>query len=157
MDPIVSFSYGHGGVLSLVRDPKGNRIESPMLYQEEGDALIMSGAFQQECAHGVPERRVCGGLMERFGGDFTVTSHGLGCLSVSDSVLYKPLGYLHKMSANLKKLCRRNFQKPRNREYLLKKHSRNPNWILISLTSFRSWSCCSFAGLCSCKEDKPQT
>ena len=52
-DPITSFSFGHGGVLTL-SDRKA--AASKMLFQADGDALVMAGAFQSEFWHGVPER-----------------------------------------------------------------------------------------------------
>ena len=68
MDPIVSLSYVRGGVLTVgLNDPKGNHIESSLIYQEPGDALIMSGTFQLHFAHGVPPRRAWPGLVARFG------------------------------------------------------------------------------------------
>ena len=52
-DPITSFSFGHGGVL-LLSDRKA--AASKMLFQADGDALVMAGEFQSEFWHGVPER-----------------------------------------------------------------------------------------------------
>ena len=52
-DPITSFSFGHGGVLTL-SDRKA--AASKMLFQADGDALVMAGDFQSEFWHGVPER-----------------------------------------------------------------------------------------------------
>ena len=52
-DPITSFSFGHGGVLTL-SDRKA--AASKMLFQADGDALVMAGEFQSEFWHGVPER-----------------------------------------------------------------------------------------------------
>ena len=52
-DPITSFSFGHGGVLTL-SDRKA--AASKMLFQADGDAFIMAGDFQSEFWHGVPER-----------------------------------------------------------------------------------------------------
>ena len=52
-DPITSFSFGHGGVLTL-SDRKA--AASKMLFQADGDVLVMAGAFQSEFWHGVPER-----------------------------------------------------------------------------------------------------
>ena len=53
-DPITSFSFGHGGVLTL-SDRKAAG-PSKMLFQEDGDALVMACEFQSEFWHGVPER-----------------------------------------------------------------------------------------------------
>ena len=53
LDPITSFSFGHGGVLTLCdRKAPG---PSKMLFQEDGDALVMASEFQSEFWHGVPE------------------------------------------------------------------------------------------------------
>ena len=57
-----------------------------MLFQENGDALVMSGKFQSEFWHGVPERSIWSGLKslpmynemqdwEKRGLDFEVASH----------------------------------------------------------------------------------
>lgn len=54
-DPIVSFSFGRGGVLTLKSRPPQKTKES-MLFQEDGDVLILAGCFQQEFEHGVPSR-----------------------------------------------------------------------------------------------------
>ena len=62
-DPITSFSFGHGGVLTLC-DRKAPR-PSKMLFQEDGDALVMAGEFQSEFWHGVPERASWIGLRSR--------------------------------------------------------------------------------------------
>ena len=51
VDPITSFSFGHGGVLTL--GPKKGPV-TRMLFQEGGDALVMAGDFQAEFCHGVP-------------------------------------------------------------------------------------------------------
>ena len=53
VDPITSFSFGHGGVLTL--GPKKGSVTG-MLFQEGGDALVMAGDFQAEFCHGVPAR-----------------------------------------------------------------------------------------------------
>ena len=53
VDPITSFSFGHGGVLTL--GPKKGPV-TRMLFQEGGDALVMAGDFQAEFCHGVPAR-----------------------------------------------------------------------------------------------------
>ena len=53
LDPITSFSFGHGGVLTL-GDKKGS--VTKMLFQQGGDALVMAGDFQAEFWHGVPAR-----------------------------------------------------------------------------------------------------
>ena len=55
-DPIASFSFGHGGVLTL-KSKYNKRLPERMLFQEDGDVLIMAGKFQQEFDHGVPARR----------------------------------------------------------------------------------------------------
>ena len=52
-DPITSFSFGHGGVLTL-GEKKGP--VTRMLFQQGGDALVMAGEFQAEFWHGVPAR-----------------------------------------------------------------------------------------------------
>ena len=54
LDPIVSLSFGRGGVLTL--GPKKGGRPTKMLFQEDGDALVMAGAFQSEFVHGVPKR-----------------------------------------------------------------------------------------------------
>lgn len=53
-DPITSFSFGRGGVLTLSAAKK--KTCGKMLLQEDGDALIMAGNFQNEFWHGVPAR-----------------------------------------------------------------------------------------------------
>ena len=53
-DPITSFSFGRGGVLTL-KSTTGKGGEK-MLFQEDGDVLIMAGKFQAEYLHGVPQR-----------------------------------------------------------------------------------------------------
>ena len=53
VDPITSFSFGHGGVLTLSSKKVAM---TKMLYQEGGDALVMAGDFQVEFQHGVPPR-----------------------------------------------------------------------------------------------------
>ena len=53
LDPITSLPFGHGGVLTL--GPKKGTT-TRMLFQEGGDALVMSGDFQAEFWHGVPAR-----------------------------------------------------------------------------------------------------
>ena len=53
VDPITSFSFVHGGVLTL--GPKKGPV-TRMLFQEGGDALVMAGDFQAEFCHGVPAR-----------------------------------------------------------------------------------------------------
>ena len=53
-DPITSFFFGHGGVLTL-SDRKAAG-PSKMLFQEDGGALVMAGEFQSEFWHGVTER-----------------------------------------------------------------------------------------------------
>ena len=61
-DPITSFSFGRGGILTLESiDRKGGK---KILYQEDGDVLIMSGNFQREYLHGVPERSKWNELMQ---------------------------------------------------------------------------------------------
>ena len=63
LDPITSLSFGHGGVLTL-----GAKIGQPatkMLFQENGDALVMAGEFQREFVHGVPPRHTWGVLKEQ--------------------------------------------------------------------------------------------
>eukprot|EP00435_Cladocopium_sp_Y103_P060083 s2413_g21.t2 len=55
-DPITSFSFGHSGVLTLSAATKGSA--GKMLFQEDGDALIMAGKFQSEFLHGVPKREI---------------------------------------------------------------------------------------------------
>ena len=64
-DPITSFSFGHGGVLTLSSVKK--QFPGKMLFQEDGDALIMAGKFQSEFFHGVPAREtwkfLCDGPM----------------------------------------------------------------------------------------------
>ena len=54
LDPILSLSFGRGGVLTLGTH-KG-RAPSKMLFQEGGDVLVMAGDFQSEFVHGVPTR-----------------------------------------------------------------------------------------------------
>ena len=54
-DPITSFSFGHGGVLTLGLQI-GNKEPTKMLFQQESDALIMAGEFQKESYLSVPER-----------------------------------------------------------------------------------------------------
>ena len=53
-DPNTSLSFGRGGVLMLGlhigREP------TRMLFQEDGDALVMARDFQKEFCHGVPVR-----------------------------------------------------------------------------------------------------
>ena len=84
LDPITSFSFGRGGVLTL--SPFKSQQPSKMLFQENGDALVMSGKFQSEFWHGVPERSSWSGLKllpiynemqdwEKRGFDFEVESH----------------------------------------------------------------------------------
>ena len=51
VDPTTSFSFGHGGVLTL--GPKKGPM-TRMLFQESGNALVMAGDFQAEFCHGVP-------------------------------------------------------------------------------------------------------
>ena len=53
-DPIMSLSFGRGGVLRL-GSHKG-KAPTRMLFQEDGDALVMAGDFQSEFVHGVPPR-----------------------------------------------------------------------------------------------------
>eukprot|EP00435_Cladocopium_sp_Y103_P036203 s1794_g9.t1 len=64
-DPITSFSFGHGGVLTLSAVRK--QFPGKMLFQEDGDALIKAGKFQSEFLHGVPAREtwkfLCDGPM----------------------------------------------------------------------------------------------
>ena len=52
-DPITSFSFGHGGVLTL---GEKKAPVTRMLFQQGGDALVMAGEFQAEFWHGVPAR-----------------------------------------------------------------------------------------------------
>ena len=52
-DPITSFSFGHGGILQVLSQ-KGGPGTAKMLYQEDGDVLIMAGKFQEEFTHAVP-------------------------------------------------------------------------------------------------------
>ena len=84
LDPITSFSFGRGGVVTL--SPFKSQQPSKMLFQENGDALVMSGKFQSEFWHGVPERSSWSGLKllpiynemqdwEKRGFDFEVESH----------------------------------------------------------------------------------
>ena len=54
LGPITSLSFGRGGVLTLGTS-KG-KAPTKMLFQEDGDALIMAGDFQSEFVHGVPPR-----------------------------------------------------------------------------------------------------
>ena len=54
-DPITSFSFGHGGILLLTPQTSGNG--QKMLFQEDGDVLIMAGKFQHEFFHEVPPRQ----------------------------------------------------------------------------------------------------
>ena len=61
-DPITSFSFGHGGVLTL---SERKAAASKMLFQADGDALVMAGAFQSEFWHGVPERASWSALQSR--------------------------------------------------------------------------------------------
>ena len=83
-DPITSFSFGRGGLLTL----SSCKAKQPtnMLFQEDGDALVMSGGFQSEFWHGVPERSSWSVLKsqpmynemqdwEKRGFDFEVASH----------------------------------------------------------------------------------
>lgn len=59
-DPIASFSFGHGGVLALksTRPKRKNKAAvHSVLFQEEGDVLIMAGDFQTEFQHAVPPRK----------------------------------------------------------------------------------------------------
>ena len=60
LDPIVSLSFGRGGVLTL--GPKKGGQPTKMLFQENGDALVMAGAFQSEFVHGVPKRGIWSNL-----------------------------------------------------------------------------------------------
>ena len=60
LDPIVSLSFGRGGVLTL--GPKKGGRPTKMLFQENGDALVMAGAFQSEFVHGVPKRAIWSNL-----------------------------------------------------------------------------------------------
>ena len=53
-DPITSLSFGCGGVLTL--GVKKAQQPTKMLFQQDGDALVMAGEFQSEFWHGVPER-----------------------------------------------------------------------------------------------------
>ena len=53
-DPITSFSFGRGGVLTL--SSSQSQQASKMLFQEHGDVLVMAGEFQSEFWHGVPAR-----------------------------------------------------------------------------------------------------
>ena len=84
LDPITSFSFGRGGVLTLLSFK--SQQASKMLFQENGDAFVMSGKFQSEFWHGVPERSSWSGLKlrpmfnemqdwEKRGFDFEVESH----------------------------------------------------------------------------------
>ena len=60
LDPIASLSFGHGGVLTLTSNIKRSKTPvgpTKMLYQSDGDALLMAGQFQSEFLHGVPARR----------------------------------------------------------------------------------------------------
>ena len=68
-DPIVSFSFGHGGVLTL-RSLSGKKKET-MLFQEDGDVLIMAGRFQEEFQHGVPSRQNWESLKRQMGKDLS--------------------------------------------------------------------------------------
>ena len=45
-DPITSFSFGCGGILTLTSQTSGKGA-SKMLFQEHGDVLIVAGKFQQ--------------------------------------------------------------------------------------------------------------
>ena len=62
LDPITSLSTGRGGVLTL--GPKIGQRATKMLFQEDGDALVMAGEFQWEFVHGVPPRRTWRRLTE---------------------------------------------------------------------------------------------
>ena len=54
-DPIASFSFGQGGVLLLKSKLHKNNVQT-MIFQEDGDVLIMAGDFQREFEHCVPAR-----------------------------------------------------------------------------------------------------
>ena len=54
-DPIVSFSFGHGGVL-LLKSKVEKKHPETIIFQEHGDVLIMAGRFQHEFEHCVPAR-----------------------------------------------------------------------------------------------------
>ena len=82
--PITSFSFGRGGVLTL--SSFKSQQASKMLFQENGDALVLSGEFQSQFWHGVPERSSWSGLRslpmyndmqdwEKRGFEFEVQSH----------------------------------------------------------------------------------
>ena len=84
LDPITSFSFGRGGVLTL--GAKKEKSQTNMLFQEDGDALIMAGEFQAEFCHGVPPRSSWSQLQllpmytemqdwEKHGFDLEVASH----------------------------------------------------------------------------------
>ena len=64
-DPITSFSFGRGGVLRL-KSTTGKGLEK-MLFQEDGDVLVMAGKFQAEYLHGVPIRSSWDVLMKSPG------------------------------------------------------------------------------------------
>ena len=51
-DPITSLSFGRGGVLTL--GTHIGRAPTKMLFQQDGDALVMAPGFQAEFCHGVP-------------------------------------------------------------------------------------------------------
>ena len=67
--PITSFSFGRGGILTLMSQTSGKGA-SKMLFQEHGDVLIMAGKFQKEFFHGVPERSVWRDLCAGQGSGF---------------------------------------------------------------------------------------
>lgn len=82
--PIASLSFGRGGVLTL--SSFKSQQASKMLFQENGDALVLSGEFQSQFWHGVPERSSWSGLRslpmynemqdwEKRGFEFEVQSH----------------------------------------------------------------------------------
>jgi hypothetical protein len=69
-DPITSCSYGHGGVLVLAQaKTKKNKSCSPdtMLFQRDGDMLVMGGKFQELFTHAVPAREKWPALQEAMG------------------------------------------------------------------------------------------
>ena len=51
-DPITSLAFGHGGVLTL--GVHIGKPPAPMLFQEDGDVVMMAGQFQKEFCHGAP-------------------------------------------------------------------------------------------------------
>ena len=53
-NPITSFSYGRGSILTITDSNKPTKQRTALYYQFPGDAIIMSGEFNMAFYHGVP-------------------------------------------------------------------------------------------------------